>query len=643
MPAPRTPSDVAALARSILDTHHALLKRELPLLEAGLRDADAAVRVPFGKLVRVLNEHLMKEEAILFPAILALAEGHAVDGCGVHGPIAQMQAEHEVIRALEEELRVERARAGTLGPDLLRLLDDLAEHARKEDEWLFPAAIRLAEAADGARAATNEAARLEPAPPPRRKHVPPDARPVTPPPGGRVLRQTRGMCPTCHTEVPGSVVLRDGKALLEKRCPTHGTTTQLLSKHPDLWSELDRFYFSVNDRSHPQRDFIVRMTERCNLACPICLAKANTEDTPDLDLAGLEKLLSERRGIKIDLMAAEPTLREDLLDWVRKVKATGNIAALHTNGLKLADADYVRALAEAGVDEVFLQFDGLDDAANAALRGRPLLKARQAALANLRAHNIATSLIVVIARDLNEDQVGATFRFALAPENAHVREVFFLGLRSMGSARHTGVLGGQQLMPDELIDRLCEQVPQVRRRDVHAFNMLYFAMLSAFQVKKCLYVQHYLVARDGSGGFTPIGDILDLKRLTAAAVHYAHRRKVHEGLARAGLLAALLREGLSPTVMRMALDLFQLERLFASGMNLRHVPERFLLVGFITACDLDNFDAAVSVNCGKGELSVDGGFTESSAVANVRREARFARNAREPGAPATSSVRAGRA
>ncbi|MDP2311788.1 MAG: radical SAM protein, partial [Pseudomonadota bacterium] len=472
--------------------------------------------------------------------------------------------------------------------------------------------------------------------PPRRKHVDgPGRTPV--PHAGRVIRETRGACPTCHADVPAAVIVRDGAALLEKRCPTHGPSTQLLSRHPDLWSELDRFYFSVNDESYPQRDFIVRMTEKCNLACPICLAKANTEDTPDLDLSGLETLLSERRGIKIDLMAAEPTLRPDLEDWVRKVKASGNIAALHTNGIKLADLAYARRLAEAGVDEVFLQFDGLDDKANTALRGRPLLKARLAALANLGTLGIATSLIVVIAGGLNEAQVGETFRFALQPENKHIREVFFLGLRSMGSARQhaadgeTAALAGQTLMPDALIDELCEQVPTIRRRDIHDFNMIYFAMLSAFRVKKCLYVQHYLVARDGKGGFTPISEVIDLRKMANAAQRYAVRRKTSPTLARAGFGASVLRLGMRPAALRMGADLLRLEKLFATGMNLGQVPTRFLLVGFITACDLDNFDSGVSVNCGKGELSADGGFAESSAVANVAREARFAETDRKPG------------
>jgi hypothetical protein len=71
--------------------------------------------------------------------------------------------------------------------------------------------------------------------------------------------------------------------------------------------------------------------------------------------------------------------------------------------------------------------------------------------------------------------------------------------------------------------------------------------------------------------------------------------------------------------------------LFKSGMNLKEVPNRFLLLGFITACDPHNFDAQVAVNCGKGELSVDGGYIESGAVANVNREVRFDSTDRRPG------------
>jgi pyruvate-formate lyase-activating enzyme len=448
---------------------------------------------------------------------------------------------------------------------------------------------------------------------------------------GRLLRQTRGRCGTCLEDVPAALHSRKGSIYLDRDCPTHGRSSQLISRAAADWAELDRYYFTVNADERPQRDYIVRMTERCNLACPICLAKANTEDTPDLDLSGLEKLLSERRGIKIDLMAAEPTLRPDLEDWVRRVKASGNVAALHTNGLKLANADYCHRMKVAGVEEVFLQFDGLDDEANKTLRGRPLLQARQAALKNLRAEGIATSLIVVVGKGINEAQVSETFRYALRPENDHIREVFFLGLRGLGSARYSGSFGEQALMPDEILDLLCAREPGIRRRDVVDFNKLYFAMLSALKVKKCLYVQHYLVLRGGPEGYLPISEVLEMPALGKAADRYAARYAEHPAMAKAGLAAALVKQGLRPAALRHAVDLVALEQLLARGMNLDRVPPKMLLLGFITACDPDNFDAAVAVNCGKGELSADGGFVDSGAVANVERERRFAATARKPG------------
>lgn len=619
-----TAHTVGALVHNVLDNHHALLHRELPRIDEAIKDASPRLRAPYAHLMRTLDEHLRREELMLFPALLAWSSGQKID-IDVKAVVAQHQADHDNIRTLEDALRQAARDAGPLEDQILAMLDDLVEHLRVEEEELHPAILELVpspavEDEGTAAAGCGASAGTTAAPVHDKVHV-----------MQRVIRHTHGVCPTCHSEVPAAVVIRDGEVWLEKTCPTDGVSGQLLSKHPDYWADLDRFYFAVNDESWTQRDFIVRMTENCNLACPICLAKANTEDTPDMDLTGLEKLLSERRGIKVDLMAAEPTLREDLVDWIKKVKAAGSIAALHTNGLKLADLDYARTIKAAGVDEVFLQFDGMDDKANKALRGRPLIKARMQTLKNMRDLDIATSLIVVIARDLNEPQVGEVFRMALQPENDHIREVFFLGLRLLGSAKHAGTFEDQQLMPDELIDLLCDQEPRIKRNDVKNFNMLYFSMLSAFHVKKCLYVQHYLVARDGHGGFETASDIFDLDGLGRAASKYAAQRKDHPALARLSLGMALAAQGMRAPARRHAKDMLQLERLFQRGMNLREVPRKFLILGFITACDEHNFDAQVAINCGKGELSADGGFTESSAHANVEREARFSAGDKKPG------------
>lgn len=758
--------NLETLARQVLDTHHALLHRELPRLDAALGGAPAPLRRPWTALSQTMQGHLQKEEVILFPAILAVARGDDAAGCGILGPIRQMEHEHGQIRALEAELRAVASLAGPEAPALIALLDDLAVHAATEDDHLFPLALATlavalepgldrvgrtsrADLADACATALEdherlrrglhlleadpalhhqpamailsgelrrhqalEETRLYPAllalahgrvapddgwisvmhelplegraardwtravrtavvdrPPalealldaieahadleqgqvfplalaamgglPLASDAAPGAavRPVEGP--AQILRETRGRCSTCLLDVPAAVVRTDRQVRLEKRCPTHGITTELLSESPDYWAGLDTFYFQVNGEEWPQRDFMVRMTERCNLDCPICLAKANTEDTPDMDLSGLQALLSERRGIKVDLLAAEPTLREDLPDWIRRVKASGNIAALHTNGIKLADAAYARTLAEAGVDEVFLQFDGFDEGAHMQLRGAKLLRRRLQALANLRELGIATSLIVVIARGLNEDQVARVYRFALQPENSHVREVFFLGLRVLGSTRYAQAQAAQgqsmaerALMPDAIIDLLCAQEPSMKREDIRRFNKLYFAMLSAFKVRKCLYVQHYLVARDGHGTATTAAALLPMDKVEQACDDFARRLPRHPTLARARFLADVARLGVRRETLGMLFDMVQLQALFKTGMNLEQVPRRFLLLGFITACDPQNFDAQVAINCGKGELSVDGGFVDSGAVANVDRELRFDATERAPG------------
>ena len=466
-------------------------------------------------------------------------------------------------------------------------------------------------------------------------HEPPNGTSSSPA-KGQVLRNTRGMCNECLREVPAQVVIRQGVARLEKHCEEHGTSTEILSRSPEYWREIDTFYFKVNSTCYPQRDYLVRMTETCNLDCPICLAKANTEDTPDLDLHGLEDLLTQRRRIKVDLMAAEPTVRKDLEDWVQRVKAAGHICALHTNGIKLADLDYAKKMKAAGIDEVFLQFDGFNDDANYTLRGARLLSTRLKALANLREVGLATSLIVVVGRGLNEEQIGEVFRYALKPANDHIREVFYLGLRILGSTRdavrqNNSPLGDMAMMPDETLELLDQQMPGIERDDIRIFNKLYFALLSTFHIKKCLYVQHYLVARDGSGGFIPFSKMVDLPHLERAADRYAASLAKHPTWARARFLASLGRQSLNPKMLPLIRDMVELQLLLRVGMNLDKVSRRMVLLGFITACDPYNFDAQVAINCGKGELSVDGGFIDSGAIANVKREARFDETNLRPG------------
>jgi regulator of cell morphogenesis and NO signaling len=161
-----TALDPPALARHIVETHHAYLHEELPLLDAlaekvlgvhGSRHPELAeVRRLVGALRADLEPHLMKEERVLFPAIEALAAGTTdLPSGSVADPIRVMGVEHDRAGELLAALRAATGGYAVPGDacasyrSLYERLDalelDTHLHIHKESHALFPAALRLGE------------------------------------------------------------------------------------------------------------------------------------------------------------------------------------------------------------------------------------------------------------------------------------------------------------------------------------------------------------------------------------------------------------------------------------------------------------------------------------------------------------------
>src|SRR3990172_5403571 len=99
-------TELPGLIARICSTHHEFLRAVLPRLDKNLRvlreHPDESARTLWHTVFRTffnlrmeIEEHLMKEERILFPTIKSLAEHRApAMGCGVHGPVQQMILEH---------------------------------------------------------------------------------------------------------------------------------------------------------------------------------------------------------------------------------------------------------------------------------------------------------------------------------------------------------------------------------------------------------------------------------------------------------------------------------------------------------------------------------------------------------------------
>ncbi len=155
---------LTGLADHIEATHHAYLRRELPRLRGlcdkvagahGDRDPRLAeVRHVVHGLADELEQHMRKEELILFPMVRQLdeADGPVAFHCGsLANPVRQMESEHDGAGAALERLRLltEGFAVPAWGCNTYRaamaameeLEADLHRHIHKENNVLFPRAL----------------------------------------------------------------------------------------------------------------------------------------------------------------------------------------------------------------------------------------------------------------------------------------------------------------------------------------------------------------------------------------------------------------------------------------------------------------------------------------------------------------------
>jgi regulator of cell morphogenesis and NO signaling len=165
---------LAELIRHILDTHHAHAREEMKHVGALLERVCAAhgdrheelgrIRALFLELCADIEPHMMKEERILFPYILALEESAHRKAAppwapfgSVENPIRMMLHEHDTAGQILRELRA--ASNDYFVPEdvctsyqlLFRALEDfeqdLHRHIHLENNLLFPRALELEGAA----------------------------------------------------------------------------------------------------------------------------------------------------------------------------------------------------------------------------------------------------------------------------------------------------------------------------------------------------------------------------------------------------------------------------------------------------------------------------------------------------------------
>lgn len=267
---------------------------------------------------------------------------------------------------------------------------------------------------------------------------------------GPVLAQTESVCPVCLRTIAATRLVDGDDVYLVKHCAEHGEFRTV------VWRGLESYrrWGERGSRAatppvtetpiergcphdcglcpdHRQHSccVLLEVTQRCNLRCPVCFAAAGGEEG-DPSIADIDDWLRllKRHGspVNIQLSGGEPTVRDDLPEIVSRIRGHGfDFVQLNTNGIHLArQRDYAQHLAGAGLDCVFLQFDGVSNEVYRRIRGARLLEIKKRAIQRCAEAGLGVVLVPTLVPDVNVGEIGAIIDFALARVPA-VRAVHF--------------------------------------------------------------------------------------------------------------------------------------------------------------------------------------------------------------------------
>jgi cyclic pyranopterin phosphate synthase len=156
----------------------------------------------------------------------------------------------------------------------------------------------------------------------------------------------------------------------------------------------------------------ISLTDRCNMRCVYCMPAMGMQFQPRPELLSNDELLLVVRAAaaagfrKLRLTGGEPTLRQDLVELIRAMKAVPGIEqiAMTTNALRLRRLAV--PLKEAGLDRVNISIDSLDPVKFRQLtRGGNLDEVWAGITAADQAGLRPLKLNAVIVRGMNDDEV----------------------------------------------------------------------------------------------------------------------------------------------------------------------------------------------------------------------------------------------